>query len=325
MIDRFNFYDVYGYLLPGLALVALLGLPGVTIAGKLPSSELVSALAAVAAAYVIGQLAHAFARAFFERERPFAAKLAELSVPAKARLERRLAEACGRPIAITDKSVFDICRRVLQDQKRGQVADQFQGMYALTRGLCLAFLAAAAYYAGISLWGLYRQHAVQWAWLVPFFFGCLWLTVARANPRPEPKGTAEGSPMRASAGEAGQHTDEPSERAPDKTDGGNADQAQSRAKPTQESRKRREQQRCEATAAVLSLVVMGAAVAIFMPVRPNRFEAFGAAVPFLLLFALKMYRVSREQDSNVAKTVLNDFLVEPPAKRPEGENDNKSS
>ena len=70
---------------------------------------------------------------------------------------------------------------------------------------------------------------------------------------------------------------------------------------------------------------MGAAVAIFMPVRPNRLEAFGAAVPFLLLFALKMYRVSREQDSNVAKTVLNDFLVEPPAKRPEGENDNKSS
>jgi hypothetical protein len=74
MIDRFNFYDVYGYLLPGLALVALLGLPGVMIAGNLPSSELVSALAAVAAAYVIGQLAHAFARAFFERERPFAAK-----------------------------------------------------------------------------------------------------------------------------------------------------------------------------------------------------------------------------------------------------------
>jgi len=184
-----------------------------------------------------------------------------------------------------------------------QVADQFQGMYALTRGLCLAFLAAAAYYAGISLWGLYRQHAVQWAWLVPFFFGCLWLTVARANPRSGPKRTAEGSPMRASAGEAGEHTDE----------------------ATQESRKRREQQRREATAAVLSLVVMGAAVAIFMPVRPNRFEAFGAAVPFLLLFALKMYRVSREQDSNVAKTVLNDFLVEPPAKRPEGENDNKSS
>src|SRR5258706_16436134 len=129
MIDRFNFYDVYGYLLPGLALVALLGLPGVMIAGKLPSSELVSALAAVAAAYVIGQLAHAFARAFFERERPFAAKLAELSVPAKARLERRLAEACGRPIAITDKSVFDICRRVLQDQKRGQVADELDPVW----------------------------------------------------------------------------------------------------------------------------------------------------------------------------------------------------
>ncbi len=127
MIDRFNFYDVYGYLLPGLALVALFGLPGLMIVEELPSSELVSALAAVAVGYVVGQLAHAFARALFEQERPFAAKVAELPLLAKARLERRLAEACGRPIAITDASVFDICRRVLQDQKRGQLADQFQG------------------------------------------------------------------------------------------------------------------------------------------------------------------------------------------------------
>jgi len=72
-------------------------------------------------------------------------------------------------------------------------------------------------------------------------------------------------------------------------------------------------------------MVMGAVVATFIPVRPNRFEAFGAAVPFLLLFALRMYRVSREHDKNVAKTVLSDLLVEPPAKPPEGAEDKKSS
>ncbi len=131
--------------------------------------------------------------------------------------------------------------------------------------------------------------------------------------------------MRASSGETEGHTDVASARPADEADDGSAEQEQSRAKAKREAQERREQQRCEATAAVLALLVMGAAVAIFMPVRPNRFEAFGAAVPFLLLFALRMYRVSREQDKNVAKTVLADFLVEPPAKPPEGADDKKSS
>ncbi len=144
MIDRFNFYDLYGYLLPGLVLVAVLGLPPMMSLDELPSTEIASALLAAVVGYVVGHLAHAFGRVLFQEERPFRASVEALPDPDKERLGQLLAKARGRPIAITDKSVFDICRRVLQDHKRGQLADQFQGMYALTRGLCLAFLAAAA-------------------------------------------------------------------------------------------------------------------------------------------------------------------------------------
>ncbi len=81
----------------------------------------------------------------------------------------------------------------------------------------------------------------------------------------------------------------------------------------------------EATAAVMALIVLGAIAATFMPVQRNTFEAFGVAVPFCLLFALRMYRVSRTQDKNVAKTVLTDFLVEWPVKSPNGDDEKKSS
>jgi len=271
MIDRFNFYDLYGYLLPGLVIVALIGLPLAMIAGKLPSSEFVSALFAVIVGYVVGQLAHSFARALFEETRPFAAKVENLSDEEKNRLRQRLAVVAGRRVELTEKSVFDICRRALQDQKRGQLADQFQGMYALTRGLCLAFFMAAPYYAGVCCAGLLRRQAFDWRWLLPFAGGLAWLGFAYANKRGD---------------------------------------------STKSASTRIWQKRMEATVGGIVLAILGGLAGTFVPFRPNRFEAFGATVPFLLLFGLRMYRVFREHDGNVAKTVLSDFLVEPPAKAP---------
>ena len=89
MIDRFNFYDIYGYLLPGLVLSALLGLPLALIAGKLPPAELGSALAAVVLGYVVGQIGHAFARRVFSEERPFAAQVARLPDGRQKRLREK--------------------------------------------------------------------------------------------------------------------------------------------------------------------------------------------------------------------------------------------
>lgn len=60
MIERFNFYDVYGYLLPGLVLTALLGLP-FWIAGRLtPPAQFASAALAIVIGYVLGHFVQRF-------------------------------------------------------------------------------------------------------------------------------------------------------------------------------------------------------------------------------------------------------------------------
>lgn len=44
MIERFNFYDIYGYLLPGATLVGLLWLPFGIITGTWPAAQLSEAV-----------------------------------------------------------------------------------------------------------------------------------------------------------------------------------------------------------------------------------------------------------------------------------------
>ena len=52
MIDKFNFYDIYGYFVPGLALLAVLWLPFGLLKQGWPSADWGSALVAVVAAYL---------------------------------------------------------------------------------------------------------------------------------------------------------------------------------------------------------------------------------------------------------------------------------
>ena len=56
MIERFNFYDVYGYLLPGVALLALGWLPFWFVAGKDIPGAWVSAIATLLAGYAVGHV-----------------------------------------------------------------------------------------------------------------------------------------------------------------------------------------------------------------------------------------------------------------------------
>src|SRR4051794_12843897 len=56
MIDKFNFYDVYGYFLPGGALLLLLWLPYGLVRNSWPGSDWSSAILGVALAYFIGHL-----------------------------------------------------------------------------------------------------------------------------------------------------------------------------------------------------------------------------------------------------------------------------
>src|SRR5690349_8493925 len=56
MIQNLNFYDIYGYLIPGLTLAILLWLPRGLTSGKWPSADWTSALLGVVIGYVIGHL-----------------------------------------------------------------------------------------------------------------------------------------------------------------------------------------------------------------------------------------------------------------------------
>ena len=56
MIERFNFYDIYGYLLPGLALVGFGWLPFGLLSRSFPKNELLSAVLVLAFGYVLGHL-----------------------------------------------------------------------------------------------------------------------------------------------------------------------------------------------------------------------------------------------------------------------------
>ena len=63
MIDRFNFFDIYAYLLPGVAFLGLMWLPFGIVGGSWPSADLSSALFSLVAAYIVGHVLYYPAKA----------------------------------------------------------------------------------------------------------------------------------------------------------------------------------------------------------------------------------------------------------------------
>jgi hypothetical protein len=59
---KFNFYDIYGFALPGFLLVAILWLPFGLIQKSWPDPELSSALIGVVLVYIAGHLLQTVAR-----------------------------------------------------------------------------------------------------------------------------------------------------------------------------------------------------------------------------------------------------------------------
>jgi hypothetical protein len=62
VLERFNFYDVYAYLIPGLVLMGLAWLPYMVLGAPLPEGAVSEALVVVATAYVVGHVLHTFAK-----------------------------------------------------------------------------------------------------------------------------------------------------------------------------------------------------------------------------------------------------------------------
>lgn len=177
MIDKFNFYDIYGYFIPGAALLLLLWLPFGLIRGGSPPSDLGSAVIGAVVSYVVGHLLHMICTKVIpstitangrqrnlsdmvvdEKDKNFAkefkTKLAEL-VKKKFDLDLQITAAPTEEIDRVRGDAFALARHALQHTKEVSYAEQFQGMYTLTRGLTATFAVAAVYYIG---WGLSVFH-----------------------------------------------------------------------------------------------------------------------------------------------------------------------
>ncbi|MGC2467573.1 MAG: hypothetical protein WA517_20435 [Candidatus Acidiferrum sp.] len=171
MIEKFNFYDIYGYFLPGLALLGVFWLPFGLVRHAWSAGDWTSAIVGAALAYLLGHLLQIVAtRTVPSRTAKDSAGKAryasdtifdpdsELASGAKLKIAALVKEQFGldlhadqRGDSEVDKqrnSGFLLARQVLIQGKAVSYAEQFQGMYALMRGLMVALVVAAAYWSG---------------------------------------------------------------------------------------------------------------------------------------------------------------------------------
>ena len=172
---KFNFYDIYGFALPGFLLLALLWLPFGLIKGEWPEAQLSSALLGVIVAYIVGHVlqtiaGNAIPSNFMEgrwpssvfldpgREKPFTT---EFKRRLAAQIEREFGlnvqlAAIGGTADDDRSNAFFLCRSALIKSKTVKYAEQFEGLYALMRGLCVSFAFATAYYLGWAYAALFQ-------------------------------------------------------------------------------------------------------------------------------------------------------------------------
>lgn len=170
MIERFNFYDIYAYLIPGFVLVALLWLPFGIAADAWPQADFASAVAALLLGYVVGHVLHTVAgrsirvsrRGRFPSDMALAGETKTLSPEVVRGVKRALRVRYGLDLGAAESGVTDedeaakkrlrdaprLCREDVLREKVGTYAEQFQGMYALLRGLLAASLLGASFYLG---------------------------------------------------------------------------------------------------------------------------------------------------------------------------------
>ncbi len=170
MLDRINFYDFYGYLLPGLALVVALWVPFAVVQRSWPKGELLSSLVVLAVAYFLGLLLQAIGEpAIPSKDRvagherfpsdfqldlsdPTFSQDAKRKIATKARkefdidlgIEKVWDEGVGR----NRQSAFFQARNLLIGRRLNTYPEQFQGLYSLMLGLVMACAAGAVYIFG---------------------------------------------------------------------------------------------------------------------------------------------------------------------------------
>jgi hypothetical protein len=163
---------VYGYFLPGATFLAILWVPFGLARGSWPSSDWTSALVAAALAYVLGHLIQSIAtnaipsreikgptgRNRYPSDFYLDSTDKELPEPAKRKIAELMRISFGLELQI-DKSgdetvdkvrnnAFLFARQILIQGKAVSYAEQFQGMYALTRGLVSVLALGCLYWVG---------------------------------------------------------------------------------------------------------------------------------------------------------------------------------
>jgi hypothetical protein len=172
LIEKFNFYDIYGYFLPGAVFLAILWMPFGLIKNSWPSSNWSSAIIAAVFAYILGHLTQSIATnaiPSWEVKGPtgknrYPSEIyldpadKELPEPSKGKISELMEKQFGLKLQVDkvgddaiDKvrnNAFLFARQILIQGEVVSYAEQFQGMYALTRGLVSVFALTFAYWLG---------------------------------------------------------------------------------------------------------------------------------------------------------------------------------
>lgn len=174
MIERFNFYDVYGYLLPGLAVLGLVWLPFGVISHSWPQNELLSAVVVLAFGYVLGHVLQnvaanavpsTFADSRGRQRRPSDLLLDKEDTYFTDGIKQRIRETATAQFSVdlsagadgdeqlsrSRNHAFLMARQMLIREQIVAYAEQFEGLYAMMRGLAMACVLGACYLFSWSL------------------------------------------------------------------------------------------------------------------------------------------------------------------------------
>jgi hypothetical protein len=191
VIDRFNFYDVYGYLIPGLVFLLLMWIPLGIATGTAPTMSFSDAIASLVVAYIVGHLLYGISSEVFAPGRrtddnSLRYPSDDLLDPSMGVTPAEQIENWARRIKthfaidISDPSLSEEERRARRRQAfmlsrsrvvaegKGTYFEQFEGMYALMRGVFVATLVGSSYFIGWLLGTIvsWSTRAITIVWLI---------------------------------------------------------------------------------------------------------------------------------------------------------------
>jgi hypothetical protein len=168
--ERFNFYDIYGYLIPGLTLVTLLWLPFGIIQPSSLNAGLGAAAAAVLVGYIVGHFVAATAGGLISAKtarskdgQPAFPSIVllnpsddKLNPELKTRLAKNVAASFSLDLHVGEEAddhignirqaAFFLCRPVVN--KITAYPEQFEGLYAMMSSVAIDFALGFAYMLG---------------------------------------------------------------------------------------------------------------------------------------------------------------------------------